>query len=173
MLGDKELAAFLREYGPRAQKEAVALCRRWRVPSTVTPEDVAQEILMGVVIANRQYDAARGMTWKNFVLWNGIYHAKRWIHRQRGAARLSGKSRSRELHRSTQALEAAGQSLEAAGQSLGTYFVTATQDAQVDFLTGVDRLRAMPEGEAFLWALAAGTTSRRDREKFDVLTGDI
>lgn len=165
MLGEKELAAFLREYGPKAQKEAVALCRRWRVPSTVTPEDVAQEILMGVVIANRQYDAARGMTWKNFVLWNGLYHAKRWIHRQRGAARLSGKSSSRELHRSTQALEEAG-------VSLGSFCVEATQEAQVDFLAGVERLRAMPEGASFLSALAAGTTGRRDRTKFEILAGD-
>lgn len=143
-MAGENLEAFLRWYAPKAMREARALAKRWRVPSTVTPEDIAQELLLGVVQASREYDPGRGVDWRNFVLWHATVNAKRWIHRQRGALRLSGKARSRVGH-SLDAMQDDGD-----GITLGGFAVGAPQEAEIDFQRGVQRIRAMDGGEDVL-----------------------
>jgi hypothetical protein len=87
---------FARTTRANWDRMACALLRRWRdVPAACAPEDLSQEMLTQVPALLAQYDPAHGKPLEGFVVWNATYTAKRWLHKQRGAARYSDKAKSR------------------------------------------------------------------------------
>jgi DNA-directed RNA polymerase specialized sigma24 family protein len=61
---------------------AVALFRDWKLPPTVTVDDVEQELLLGAWIALGRWKAG-GMPLGGYVCWCAHNKATRWIHMQR------------------------------------------------------------------------------------------
>ncbi len=64
---------------------ALYIMRRWRLPEAVEPQDVVQELLLGAWRAVWRYDPARGGTASRYVVWNAVDHAKKRVHKMRGA----------------------------------------------------------------------------------------
>lgn len=73
------------------ERIARSLLRRWSAPKWVTIEDLAQELRLGAWDAVWRYEPAyaAGGTIGRFVIWNAIDHAKKKLHKMRGA-KLSG-----------------------------------------------------------------------------------
>jgi DNA-directed RNA polymerase specialized sigma24 family protein len=71
------------------------LVNRWVVPSTVTLEDLVQEMLIEVWLQLPNWNPERGTPIEKFVVFTACVAAKRWIHRQRKAKRLDGSAHSR------------------------------------------------------------------------------
>lgn len=77
------------------EMQARRLMRRWQTPADVEVEDVVQELLLGAWKAVPRFDPARGKTLVQYVRWNAISKAKKFMHRQRCALRRDDKARSR------------------------------------------------------------------------------
>lgn len=77
------------------QSMALKLLQRWQCPTDVGVEDLVQEMLLAVWIMLPKYDPSRGKTLSQFVIWNSVNRAKKFVHRQRGAKRRDDKSLSR------------------------------------------------------------------------------
>lgn len=61
------------------------LLRRWAPPAWMVPEDVVQELYLGVWVALSSYDPTRGVTLGRYLVWNAMNRAKRSLHKARGA----------------------------------------------------------------------------------------
>lgn len=70
------------------------LHRRWPLPSAVEPDDIAQELRLGVLLAWPKFDPARGTPRDGYLWWNATAHAQGWLHAQRAALRRRGCSPS-------------------------------------------------------------------------------
>lgn len=71
----------------RAEYERIAamLVRRWRPPAWVEQEDVVQDLFAATWESIWGYDASRGKTVGDYVVYNSISRAKRCLHKARGA----------------------------------------------------------------------------------------
>lgn len=75
-------------------KLARNLRARWRVPSAVSDEDVAQELMLRIWAATARWRPG-GMPFDRYVVWCAVRGAERWIHEQRQARKRSARARSR------------------------------------------------------------------------------
>jgi DNA-directed RNA polymerase specialized sigma24 family protein len=76
---------FARGARPQFTALATYLARRWSPPSWLTIDDLEQELLLGVWRSVWDWDPTRGVPIKRFVIFNAVAHAKRELHRARGA----------------------------------------------------------------------------------------
>jgi len=88
--GRRTFARFLDNTSSTWQRLAHYLMGRWRLPAGCEPEDVVQELLVGVHEYVPRWDPERGTTIDRYVVWNAANRAKRWMHNQR-SARHSGR----------------------------------------------------------------------------------
>lgn len=68
---------------------------RWPLPLAVEVEDVQQELMLAGWEVAPKFDPARGKTLLEYVVFNSVDRAKRWLHKQRSAVwgRDNGASR--------------------------------------------------------------------------------
>jgi hypothetical protein len=85
--------ATRREY----EKMATYLMRRWIPPSWCVLEDVVQELYLGTWIWTWEWQDFRGPSLSRFVVFNAMAHAKRALHKARGA-KLSGSQDRNPSH---------------------------------------------------------------------------
>lgn len=96
---DTFVAATQREFGALA----CSLTRRWAPPSSVTVEDVVQDLYFGAWLTlfpknpAKRFDPTRGVSLRRFVVFNAMSHAKRALHKARGA-KLSGTADKNPSH---------------------------------------------------------------------------
>jgi len=74
---------------------AAYLLRRWQAPADVGLEDLVQEMLLEAWSISARFDPGRGKTIQQYVTWNAVSRAKKWLHRQRCAYKLDDRSPSR------------------------------------------------------------------------------
>jgi sigma-70-like protein len=86
--------AFYRATRQEWQRMALALHRNWRLPPTVTVDDVEQELLLGAWLAVRKFLPSKGMTLVGYVVWCSHSRATKWVHKQRGAEQHRRKGTS-------------------------------------------------------------------------------
>lgn len=79
------------------ERMATYLMRKWVPPSWCVLEDVVQELLLGTWIWMWGWDRARGPSVSRYVVFNAMSHAKRSLHKARGA-KLSGSSDKNPSH---------------------------------------------------------------------------
>lgn len=119
------------------ERIALYLLRRWVPPSWYLPEDVVQELYLGAWIWVWDWSPKIGPSISQFVVFNAISHAKRQLHKARGA-KLSGSADKNPSH------------IERPLSSLGT------QEGDGDFLESLMHrggsvwLEQSPEAEAIL-----------------------
>jgi DNA-directed RNA polymerase specialized sigma24 family protein len=65
------------------RRMAVSLHKHWKLPPTVTSDDIEQEMLIGAWQALRKWELGRASL-DGFVIWNAHNKAQKWIHQQRG-----------------------------------------------------------------------------------------
>lgn len=71
------------------------LCRRWRPPLGVDEEDVVQELLLAGWQSVQKWDPERGTTIDQYVRFNALDKAKKWLHKQRNSKRRDGSAPAR------------------------------------------------------------------------------
>jgi Sigma-70 region 2 len=86
--------AFYRTTRQEWQRMALSLHRNWKLPPTVTVDDVEQELLLGAWLAVRKFVPSKGMTLVGYVVWCSHSRATKWIHKQRGAEQHRRKGAS-------------------------------------------------------------------------------
>lgn len=74
---------FLRENEKHFERMAAYILKRWKAPNDVSIADVAQELRIAAWIYARRYQPDRGKTPAQYVSWNAINKAKKYVHRQR------------------------------------------------------------------------------------------
>jgi hypothetical protein len=77
------------------QRMAAALLRHWRVPPSVTVDDVEQELLLAGWKFISKWDETRETSLAGYVVWNAHDKATKWLHVQRGVERHRRKGPSR------------------------------------------------------------------------------
>jgi len=75
----------------RLRAIAWRLCHRWPVPPAVTPDDVEQELRLGIFLAWKRFDPSRGVDRSKYALWSASRAAAHWLHIQRGDRSLQGR----------------------------------------------------------------------------------
>jgi len=58
------------------------LLRRWQAPADVGLEDLVQEMLLEAWRISDRFDPRRGKTIQQYVTWNAVTRAKKWLHRR-------------------------------------------------------------------------------------------
>jgi DNA-directed RNA polymerase specialized sigma24 family protein len=79
------------------ERMAGYLLRRWLPPAWYTTEDVVQELLLGAHICMWEWSPVMGPSLSRYVVFNAMSHAKRALHKARGA-KLSGTSDRNPSH---------------------------------------------------------------------------
>jgi DNA-directed RNA polymerase specialized sigma24 family protein len=92
--GRVDFGEFARSTRPLWAAMARRMARRWGLPGSVELEDLEQEMLLTVHRVLPKWDRRRASV-ERYVLWQANYAAKRWLHSQRKALRLSDRSPSR------------------------------------------------------------------------------
>jgi hypothetical protein len=95
--GDVDFRQFAAATEKDFDRMSADIAKRWKVPPGVDQEDVRQELLMAIVERKllTSWDPSRGPTLARYVVWQSYVAGKRFVHRQRGAARRDGKAPSR------------------------------------------------------------------------------
>lgn len=84
--GQISFTDFERATRDRWSSLAQYIARRWKLPCWASIEDVEQELLLGAWNAVWKFDPARATgTIGQYVVWNAVDHAKKKVHRMRGA----------------------------------------------------------------------------------------
>lgn len=81
-------ASFMRATKTEFTRMAKHLLRRWVPPTWMTPEDLVQELYLGAWImffGPTPFDPSRGVKLSKYIAWNAMGHAKRALHKARGA----------------------------------------------------------------------------------------
>lgn len=65
------------------ERMAIYILQRWKAPNDVSVADVVQELRIAAWRCAKRFDPARGKTAEQYVTWNTINEAKKWVHRQR------------------------------------------------------------------------------------------
>jgi DNA-directed RNA polymerase specialized sigma24 family protein len=92
--GELSFEAFVLQTRSQWDKIAHMLLHRWSAPTSVTADDLVQEMLFRCWDLLGKYDPNRGSL-DRFIKFRSIDHAKRWLHKQRGAKYYKDKSPSR------------------------------------------------------------------------------
>lgn len=155
--GEMAFDRFARETKREWRAMAKALYDRWSTPTSVTAEDVEQEMLLAAWQHVEKWDPNRGVTLERYVVYNAHDRAKKWMNVQRDAARRSDKAPSRHALPFTQ-------------------FETDTGYSPLDSLAAPDdQMRAIDRHDG--WRVARRRcTSREERMCVDSLfaaCGDI
>lgn len=86
------------EFATSAKRDIRALAgslfRSWQVPSSISPEDLEQEMLLAAWQAVARWDPAKASI-NGFVVFTMCDRAKKLIHKERAALRRDGKAQSR------------------------------------------------------------------------------
>ncbi len=101
--GEVSRERFFREADADLRRMAEALYKRWVLPPGVAAEDLYQQMCLSICEERRDQDWNPEMRNKRGqlipIITHVMYHAhvagKRWLHKQRGAKRRSGKEMSR------------------------------------------------------------------------------
>lgn len=136
LAGEKTFEQFYRATRVEWRREAQRLLRMWRLPAAVELEDVEQELVSAAWQVLGQFDASRGVELGAWLNWNAHASTKRWLHRQRKALRLSGKSESRHA---VSLSEMARKDQD--GQTVEVQLLDVTNDSAEDALAVVDAIR--------------------------------
>lgn len=64
-----------------------SIARRWDLPAWHDAEDIEQDLLLTVWSTLDQYDPARGVSLRGYVIWRAYDRAKKRVHRNRNAYR--------------------------------------------------------------------------------------
>lgn len=86
---------WCRDNERRLRGVARRLYLRWRLPPAVDVEDVEQELRLAVCEVLGGYDAARGRSLDDYLIWNAAQRTKGWLHRQRESPRRRGTAEGR------------------------------------------------------------------------------
>lgn len=70
------------------------IIRKWKVPPSVSVDDIVQEMLLKCWKLLDTYEEGRS-TIDRYIVYNCMEHAKRWIHKQREAKHHKGSEKSR------------------------------------------------------------------------------
>lgn len=89
--GRSTFTAFARATRREYERMAAHLARRWVPPSWCAEEDVVQELYVGTWACIGRWDPSRGPSLARYVVFNAMSHAKRSLHKARGA-KLSGSA---------------------------------------------------------------------------------
>jgi DNA-directed RNA polymerase specialized sigma24 family protein len=89
--GEIAFNGYTRAVRDEYERIAAMLTRRWVPPGWVEQEDVVQDLFVATWESIWKYDAARGASIGDFVVFNAISRAKRQLHKARGA-NLHGSS---------------------------------------------------------------------------------
>ncbi len=93
-------AAFVDATRVEFTRMAKHLLRRWIPPAWMVPEDLIQELYLGAwltLFGTHPFDPARGIPLAKYIMWNAMSHAKRALHKARGA-KLSGSADRNPSH---------------------------------------------------------------------------
>lgn len=90
-----DYASFARETREVWEKFARYLARRWKLPLGVDEADVVQELQFAGWLALGRWDPERGKGVDEYVRYNAIDKAKKWLHKQRDSYRRDGSAPSR------------------------------------------------------------------------------
>lgn len=90
-----DFPAFVAETRAVWGRFARYLARRWRPPSGVEIADLEQEVLLSGWEAVRRWDPARGVPIDQYVTFQALDRAKKWLHTQRKALRRDDSAPSR------------------------------------------------------------------------------
>lgn len=93
-MGEITFTAFTKHTRVAFARMANHLLRRWTAPSWMVPEDVVQELYLGVWVSLSTYDPSRGVTIGRYLVWNAMNRAKRALHKARGATIHGSADRS-------------------------------------------------------------------------------
>lgn len=72
---------------------AASLMRRWECPPAVDLEDVVQELLLNAWRFLPKFEPDRGKTLHQYIVFNAMDKAKKWMHKQRGGGGDSSPGR--------------------------------------------------------------------------------
>lgn len=95
MRGELAFTKFARETDSDWQRLAGYLYNRWPLPMAIEVDDVKQELLVGSWQVVEGFDPSRGKTLLEYVVFNSVDRAKRWLHKQRSAVWGRDKGASR------------------------------------------------------------------------------
>lgn len=149
--GHVSLDRFFREADADLRRMADALFKRWPLPPGVGPEDLYQQMCLGICEERRdlKWDPMRGIPLLTHVLYHAHVFAKRWLHGQRGAKRRSGK----EMGRFPICMSALGDGQDDALEEV-QQVVNGTQDEDCDARRVLlDVYDALPLPSAVAWAV--------------------
>jgi len=90
-----DFARFTRDTQCEWTRLARYLMRRWSTPTDVDAEDLVQEMLAEAWRRLPEYDPGRGKPLEQFVVWNAVGRAKKWLHARRSALRRDDRASSR------------------------------------------------------------------------------
>lgn len=94
----REEKITFRQFYARTREEwhrmAVVLHRHWKLPPTVTVDDVEQELLLHAWVFVPQWDPEKGSSLAGYVVWNAHDKTLKWIHKQRSCNQHTRKGRS-------------------------------------------------------------------------------
>jgi DNA-directed RNA polymerase specialized sigma24 family protein len=92
--GELSFEAFTLQTRWYWENQARKMLYRWSAPSSVSVDDLVQEMLFKCWGLMKKYEPNKSVIHK-YIIWNCVSHAKRWLHKQRGAKGHDGKSPSR------------------------------------------------------------------------------
>lgn len=93
--GNLDFGQFAMETADDWRRLAGYLYNRWPLPTAVEVEDVEQELLLGSWQVVERFDPTRGKSLLEYVVFNSVDRAKRWLHKQRSAVWGRDKGASR------------------------------------------------------------------------------
>lgn len=80
---EQSLSEFLQANEKSFERMAIYILGRWKAPNDVSVADVVQELRIAAWQYARKFDPKYGKTPEQYVAWNTINQAKKWVHRQR------------------------------------------------------------------------------------------
>jgi len=93
--GETTFDGFVRETAEDWRRLSQETFRRWPLPAAVERQDVEQEMLMAAWRATGDYDATRGTTIEQRVVWCAVTDARKFLHRQRNSYRRDARAPGR------------------------------------------------------------------------------
>lgn len=155
-------AAFVAATRTEFVAMACSLMKRWIPPASMAPDDLVQELYLGAWLCMWDFDATRGPSITQYVVYNAMSFAKRELHKARGA-KLSG-SADRNPSRMERPLASFGDDGDAISESI----LAEEPIAEQVMIAFEDRAAAVAR------ALAACTTSREVQAISAIVTaGDV
>jgi DNA-directed RNA polymerase specialized sigma24 family protein len=80
---EQSLTEFLQSNEKSFERMAIYILGRWKAPNDVSVADVVQELRIAAWQYAKKFDPKYGKTPEQYVVWNTINTAKKWVHRQR------------------------------------------------------------------------------------------